>query len=321
MAKDIEVSERLFNLTCALLVTRIGLTKAEIFSSVQGYKENFKPGTSDDALNRKFERDKVLLTESGIHWTSFIPKEAMDDNQEYRYIIANDDFVWPAGIELSSKQLALLNLAAKVWAKASLETDAARGAMRLRALAGTPEESDVIGIAPRLRTIDLAFHPLSKAIENLRAISFSYRKPGEEPSTRRVEPWSLQNIGGQWLLVAFDLDRQEPRNFLLRRITSQVNSLKTTFEAPDSTQIQQAIEELRQLASSQSATIRTAVGSGAWFHFNLERNQSEFSIGYMDIHLLADELMEYAAEIEIVSPAELQSIIEKRLEEIEATHA
>ena len=97
MPERIDLSERLFNLTCALLVSGNGLSKAEIFATVQGYKESFDSTGDNSALNRMFERDKVQLTEAGVAWRSFIPKEAMEDNQEFRYLIANEDFCWPKG--------------------------------------------------------------------------------------------------------------------------------------------------------------------------------------------------------------------------------
>ena len=95
MPAKIDLSERLFNLTCALLVSSQGLTKAEIFANVQGYKERYVQGGDNESLSRLFERDKVLLTKVGVAWRSFIPPEDMDDNQEYRYLIANEDFVLP----------------------------------------------------------------------------------------------------------------------------------------------------------------------------------------------------------------------------------
>jgi proteasome accessory factor B len=89
----------------------------------------------------------------------------MDDNQEYRYLIANEDFVWPAGTTLSAKQVALMNLAAQVWAKASLSRDANNAIMRIRAMGEPADATSLIGIAPRIRTHEPSFLPLSTAIE------------------------------------------------------------------------------------------------------------------------------------------------------------
>jgi proteasome accessory factor B len=322
MPERIDLSERLFNLTCALLVAGNGLSKAEIFATVQGYKESFDPNGDNSALNRMFERDKVALTEAGIAWRAFIPKEAMDDNQEYRYLIANEDFAWPKGVSLSSRQVALLNLAAQVWAKASVSADANRAIHRIRAMGEQSDANSLIGIAPRIRTHDPAFLPLSTAIESSSRVSFDYLKPQEsKPQVRNVEPWSLQNISGQWLLIGFDLDREEPRNFLLRRIVSEVDIQDVTFEAPKNGEIANALEELEKFKNSQVARIRVKPQSAAWFHFDLAQDQTEFETNFMDLYLLAEELMEFVGEIEIISPDALSDLVSDNLQAVIQSHA
>jgi len=322
MPERIDLSERLFNLTCALLVSNNGLSKAEIFATVQGYKETYDPAADQTAINRMFEHDKTRLTAAGILWRSFIPKEAMDDNQEYRYLIANEDFVWPKGLALSAKQVALLNLAAQVWAKASLSADANRAIHRIRAMGETPDSSSFIGIAPRIRTHEAAFLPLSTAIETNSRVSFDYLKPGDSNFTvRNVEPWSLQNISGQWLLVAYDLEREQPRNFLLRRIVSEVDIQDVTFDFPDASEVSKVLDELEQFKLSQTARIQVTEGGAAWFHFDLAKGQSEFELNYMDLHLLAEELMEFADEVEVLEPKQLADLMKQNLQEVLDNHA
>jgi len=322
MPERIDLSERLFNLTCALLVANNGLSKAEIFATVQGYKETYVPGSDNSSLNRMFERDKVLLTEAGVAWRSFIPKEAMEDNQEFRYLIANEDFVWPKGVTLSSKQVALLNLAGQVWAKASLSADANRALHRIRAIGERADSGALIGIAPRIRTHDPAFLPLSTAIETSSRVSLDYQKPGESaPTVRNLEPWSLQSIAGQWMLIAFDLDRKEPRNFLLRRIVSEIDIQDISFEPPQFSEIQLALEELQKHKSSQVAKIRVKPNSAASFHFDLAAESSEFETSFMDLSLFAEELMEFVDEIEILHPPELLELIRANLTRVKNDHA
>jgi proteasome accessory factor B len=322
MSERIDLSERLFNLTCALLVAGNGLSKNEIFSTVQGYKEIFVQGDDNSSLNRMFERDKVLLSKSGILWRSFIPKEAMDDNQEFRYLIANEDFVWPKGVSLSAKQVALMNLAAKVWAKASLSRDANQAIHRIRAMGEPADPSSLIGIAPRIRTHESAFLPLSTAIESFSRVSFEYKRPDQlSPTVRNVEPWSLRQISGQWLLMGFDLDRAEPRNFLLKRITSEIDIQDVTFEAPSKQEIEKALVDLTELTNGQVAELRVEPQSSAWFRFDMNNNQAELKINYMDLHLLAEELMEFVDQIEILAPTELADLVRSKLLELEAQHA
>jgi proteasome accessory factor B len=322
MPAKIDLSERLFNLTCALLVSSQGLTKTEIFANVQGYKERYLPGGDNESLSRLFERDKVLLTKVGVAWRSFIPPEDMDDNQEYRYLIANEDFVWPSGTRLSSKQVALMNLAAQVWAKASLSRDANNAIMRIRAMGEPADATSLIGIAPRIRTHELSFLPLSTAIESSSRVSFDYRKPEQDkPEVRNVEPWLIQNISGQWLLLGFDLDRQQTRNFLLRRICSEVDIQDFTFDSPSKQEVSDAIAQLEKHQNSLIARIRFPIRSSAWFHFDLKPDQTEIELTYMDLHLLAEELLEFVDHIEIISPSELSDVLRSKLEAVRISHA
>ena len=324
MPERIDLAERLFNLTCALLYTKRGLTKQEIFSTVQGYKERFVHGGDNSSLDRMFERDKQSLTESGVLWRTRDSSEASEDNIDFRYLIADEEYRWPDNFRPTAKQVALLNLAAKAWANASMAADANRGIIRIRAMGESSSDSDLIGIAPRIRTHENSFLPLSEAIEQRTRVRFSYRKAGSETENERaVEPWSLQNISGQWLLLAFDTERNEQRNFLLRRIVSSVVRGTEPFELPDKSQLEGAIRSLKQHTSEQKAILRVPRDSAAWFHFNLGQDQSEpqvITIDYMDIYLLAEELMDFATEIEIIEPLELKSLIRNQFEKVLLDH-
>jgi len=60
MPMSAQKTERLINLTLALLATKKYLTKSEIFSTVAGYTG------SPETMERMFERDKDELRELGI---------------------------------------------------------------------------------------------------------------------------------------------------------------------------------------------------------------------------------------------------------------
>ncbi|MFM5905040.1 MAG: helix-turn-helix transcriptional regulator [Micrococcales bacterium] len=297
-----------------------------MFTTVQGYKEVHKPN-DEEALNKLFERDKDALRASGVQILSYIPKEEMEDNQEFRYRIPNESFIWPKDFKkLDGRQIALLNLAAQVWAQASLSADAEIAMTRLRALGEVPEDSGLVGIAPRIRTHHRSFRPLNDAISNQDVVSFDYRKAGSgNVETRTVEPWALQNVGGQWLLVCLDRDKQQPRNFLLKRIVSlKITKTGDKFERPSKQVLEAAQDELAQLIEQNVATIRVQKDSDAWFHFEMdlprENQNGELSLNFMDINLLADELREYAMDIEVLRPAELKEAIRAGFEKVASDH-
>jgi predicted DNA-binding transcriptional regulator YafY len=69
------------------------------------------------------------------------------------------------------------------------------------------------------------------------------------------------------------------------------------------------------------AKVKTVLRSAAWFHYDLTDNQDLFEIQYMDLHLLAEELMEFIDHIEIVSPPELTILLTQNLEAVRLAHA
>lgn len=325
MVIKISNDERLFNLTAALLQSKIGLTKSEILSQVQGYRESFRAGDDVDSLSRKFERDKTTLREMGIHISLENPQWALEDNQEIRYRIPNANFNWPKDVRLNARQVMLLNLAAEVWGKTSLSSDAAQGMMRILALGESPDQNDLVGIAPRIPTHGAAFQPLSDALQTRNTVSFDYRKPGQNESERRtVNPWALENIDGQWLLMCWDVVNQKTRNFLLPRITSTVTIEAEQFETPAKSDIEAMKTELFEHAQSNVAVLRIRRDSHAWFHFEMDlAEQSEPGVlkrHFMDLHLLADQIREYVFDVEVLEPEELRDAVAAGLQKVASDH-
>lgn len=320
-------SERLLQLTCALLFSKRGLTKAELFKSIPAYIEAIKSGTSEDSLSRMFERDKVDLKNTGIQ--VFTPNPNADA-EEIVYVIADDTFVWPQHTELTPKQLQLLELAAQVWSQASLEADANQALVRLKALGIAPAASDLIGFAPRIETREPAFIPLNDAIDDMTEVTFSYRKPTGEVSQRHVRPWSLHNVDGQWLLQSWDVEQNEVRNFLLRRIVSRVQRVKAQdvevrFSKPDDAQIDEAVRDLQEHIAKQVCELKVKPDSQAWFHFHLDDQTGPANeiatFNFMDINLLAEELRDFALDIKVVRPKELADLIRTGFEKVASDHA
>lgn len=317
-----DLAERLLHLTCALLVSPYGLDKYEIYNAIKGYRDSQEAGEDPQSLDRKFERDKKALREMGVQVESFIPDAAMDNNLETRYRISSSAFEWPAEFSFSAKQLNLLKLAAQAWAQASLSDDANLALNRLRALGLESEGSNLIGFVPKIRTHEPSFWPLTKAIEESKSVEFIYRKPGAVQAKRSVYPWSLQNIDGQWLLVAWDFDREEPRNFLLKRIISKIIILDDEYEKPDSTALEAALRDLEALVSRQKARLKIKPDSEAALRFQVDSSGDGIvEINYQDLFLLAEELREYGTDVAVISPAELATEIRRGFEAVAAAHA
>jgi proteasome accessory factor B len=63
------------------------------------------------------------------------------------------------------------------------------------------------------------FDALAKAVAQRRQIELDYRKPGQRQiEVRRVDPYHLANINGEWFLFAYDHLRRDLRTFVPARI-------------------------------------------------------------------------------------------------------
>jgi proteasome accessory factor B len=319
--------ERLFNLTCALLYTKHGLTKNEILRSVPGYDGEYVEGGDNSSLERKFERDKSSLLHNGIQLEVTIPAHEDENNQATVYSIKRESFYWPKNINFTPRQMALLNLAAEAWVGGSLSTAASRGITKLRAMGAIGEDSDIVGIAPRIQASDPSFRDLNNAISDHQVVSFDYRNPKTgEILKRTLQPWLLHKVAGQWLVMGYDELRAEPRNFMLRRIVSKVVTVKPArnFESPGLEPIAAAIAELDALAEKQTAKIRVTRDSEAWFRYELDLQGNgttdEVTIHYHDIYVLAEELREYAGEVKVLKPDALIQLVRAGFEKVANDH-
>ena len=317
---DLGKPERLFNLTCTLLYATEGLTKKQILQTVRGYDSEYVEGQKNQTLERKFERDKDDLRDIGIRIETEIPKHEDENNQVTTYRIRRESFSWPTDVKLTPRQLALLNLAAEAWAGGSLSTDASRGITKLRALGVVGQSSDIIGISPKIHTFEPSFKDIDFAISESLVIKFDYRNPKTgEIHSRTLQPWLMRQIAGAWLVLGFDEARGEPRNFMLRRIVSKVEvategKFARTFDMPEQAEIDSAVKDLDEHAKSQIAVLKVAQGSEAWFRYELDLLQNNkdniLRLNYHDLYVLAEQLREYADQIEVVEPKELSSLVE-----------
>ena len=317
-------AERLLSLTLTLLSNPYGFTKEELFKSVRGYRMMVESGAKVDALNKKFERDKTALKEMGVQVVTFTRNSDMEDNQQSRYFIPADTFVWPKGTNLTPNQLRLLELAAKVWARASFSTEASRAVMRLKALGMPSDGLDLAGFAPRILTNEPGILQLEEAARDGLEVTFDYRTPDEKVSTRVVQPWQVRHVSGQWLLMCWDVERNDIRNFMLKRIVSRIASTGQTFKTASAAQLAEATRRLTEFTEGNVAVLKVEPKTEAWVHFELENHtgpDGEVVLTFMDLHLLAEQIRGFGRSVTVVSPPELADVIRRGLEKVVNQHA
>ena len=210
-------TERLLNLTIALLYTRQPMSKGRIRLAVPQYA-----ASSDEAFDRMFERDKDELRDLGIPLRTEIIDPLFDDETGYR--IDRREYALPE-ISFEPDELAVIGVASRAWSHASLAGPAAQALRKLEASGLTRDTTSVAGVEPLLHTNEPSFDAARDAVLARRAVTFGYRRgPVGEVTERHLQPWALTSWHGRWYLTGHDLDRAAPRVFRLDRIEGQVQA-------------------------------------------------------------------------------------------------
>ena len=237
-------SERLVNLTIALLATKRWLTKSQIFSSIDGYEGE------PDAMERMFERDKDDLRNLGItiEVGSFDP--LFEDEVGYR--IRPESY--KAHISsISPRELSLISLATQAWQGAILDSTALSALVKLKSLGIDSDFDSIPAIAPSVHISDTNFLTIINAIAQRQVISFSYLNAEFESESRVIEPFGAGTKSGYWYVAGRDLDRKEERLFRLDRFDSEVavQGKPSAYEIPETFLMSSALSvpEEREIAT------------------------------------------------------------------------
>lgn len=314
-------TERLLNLTMGLLSTRIPLPKQRIRRMVEAYRSV----ESDEAFDRMFERDKEDLRAMGI---PLVTEEigVFEDEQGYR--IDQRDYAL-APVELTTDERAVVGLASRAWAHATM---AGTAATAWRKIAADDEvgEDPFVGLEPQLGGTEPAFEPLKDAVLHSTPVRFDYARPGAGGSRpRHVEPWYLTAWHGRWYLVGHDLDREAVRVFRLSRIASAVTS---TGEAP-TVPVPDDLDPVSMIAATDPApgqaspaALRVRVGTGhglrrrATSVTSLDGEWERVELDHCDLDGFVSEVVSHGSDVVVEEPAQLRAAVVDRLRAVVTTH-
>lgn len=336
MSTRIDSTERLLNLVIALLGTRLGRSKSYLRQHVNGYAGPAAVADEDKAVqafNRMFERDKKLLLELGIPIRTK-GVSGSGDAEQALYLINPAEYRVPE-VRLDESSMALVSLAAKLWADAALGEAAQSALRKIATRSGTDWYDDDTTTQSRIRTVEPAFEPLWTALRNHHPVTFSYRRAGAAVgSARTVQPWGLGSKYGQWYLAGFDVVKGEERNFRLSRITSDVVvDTANRFPRPENFHIATVLE---RLGTGQPHTADIAVPSGSahalrsraasaeplpdadQMQTNYEQRWNRdgwevLRVVYREPELMADDVAALGAQAHVLAPAELRDAVAQRL--------
>ena len=308
-------SERLVNLTIALLATKRYLTKSEIFNSVDGYEGNA------ETKERMFERDKDDLRSLGIDIEvgSFDPLF----NDEAGYKIKQEKYQFELG-DISSTEVALLSLAAEAWQEASFGDVAQRALLKLRSIGIPSDELSIPATVQKLNDGGQDLSLITQAIAQSQRLAFDYLDSNLSVKMRSVVPIALSTRNGFWYLSGVDQEIQEVRTFRVDRINGAI----AASAGPKGFQTPTGFDPSKSLLESPTqsfALIDVRVGKAASLRALAISTQSlgewdQVKIPILNLDSLCSLVLWHGPDAFVQEPAELRDLVVNHLESLVKNH-
>lgn len=210
-------TERLLDLVALLLDSREPISWAELR---EAFPEDYGSG-SDEAAERKFERDKAELLELGI------PLRYVQGDDESRdgYLVDRESYYLPE-VGLTPEELAVLFAAGSAALASGAfpgRDDLAHALRKIRFFEGQelPAPKVRLELAAPQEGAELAsrLEQLWTAAATHKWVQLTYYSPhGNEVTDRRVDPYGLALRQGTWWLAGYCHLRQGMRTFRVNRI-------------------------------------------------------------------------------------------------------
>ena len=299
-------TERLINLTLALLATKRYLTKSEIFKTVAGYSG------SPETMERMFERDKDELRSLGIE----IEVKGIDPlfEDEQGYLIRSETFQLSEN-EFTKEELLYLTMAANLWHDSALGSDSKAALLKIQSLSG-PIESDAVN-TPAVRDSESAalLSSAFEAVDTEQLIKFGYK--GKE---RTAQPFGLYTRDGFWYLVA--REETEIKSFKLLRIEGKIvkEGKAGSFKKPPEFDLIKFLSNSRSeqeiLAQVYVRKEQAHVLRSKYSAREINEEWDLMSIPYIYEQEIIETILWYGANIIVNSPASLRSEVISRLKVI-----
>ena len=307
-------SERLINLTIALLATKRFITKSEIFKTIEGYEG------SSESKERMFERDKDDLRSLGIEIEvgSFDPLF----NDEAGYRIKQERYQLDLG-DVTALEISLLSLAAQAWQGASLDDAAQRALVKLNSLGIAVDEENMPDSAPFFSDGGLDLPIITRAIAEHQILEFTYRNYELTDEVRSVVPIGLSTRSGFWYFTGVDQSIEEIRTFRFDRVIGSFTVKKgpKEFETPENFDSKRIFE--RDIDTHAVIDIRRGKGTSLRALASSTKPIGEWDqvqIPILDMRTLSALILWHGDDVYVHSPIELREIIIASLKELVKTH-
>jgi len=307
-------SERLINLTIALLATKRFITKSEIFKTIDGYEG------SSESKERMFERDKDDLRSLGIEIEvgSFDPLF----NDEAGYRIKQERYQLDLG-DVTALEISLLSLAAQAWQGASLDDAAQRALVKLNSLGIAVDEENISDSTPFFSDGGLDLPIITRAIAEHQILEFTYRNYELSEEVRSVVPIGLSTRSGFWYFTGVDQSIEEIRTFRFDRVIGNFTVKKgpKNFETPENFDSKRIFE--RDIDTHAVIDIRRGKGTSLRALSASTKSKGEWDqvqIPILDVRTLSALILWHGDDVYVHSPIELREIIISGFKDLVKTH-
>ncbi|KAB1644155.1 helix-turn-helix transcriptional regulator [Gulosibacter chungangensis] len=328
---------RQVRLLIRLLESPRPLSAREIYTSVDEYRERFNPQGDNSSLEKMFERDREALAQTGIEIGTVPDPKTPGDRAQWRYAVVQDA-AGGASVDLTAEEVLLVDEATAAWLDPSLHSDARLTYVKL--LGQADSGATPAGSVPRtVISTPPVFGALRDAVARSQQIRFDYLKHrASQPETRQVDALALFSHRGRWLLHGYDHLREAPRNFLLKRILSDVVEVGSHNRQQVDTGA--LIASLEEIAARQAVTVQVKANSEAEVRLRARAQSTtaapdpaqgtqpqdrattwhELVIHDWDLGLLADELAGMGTAVRVLSPDEVVEGVRERLTRMLGEH-
>lgn len=305
-------TERLINLTMALLASRRYMTKSEIFRRVSGYSG------SQETKERMFERDKDDLRALGIEIEVGGHDPLFEDEMGYR--ILPENYRLPIA-DFTQEELTLITAALNFWNESEIEADMNSAIRRFNSI-GIHEDGQGEIELPRLALDDSGLITIADALSSRRGVAFNYRKAGSKSSSsRRIHPLGLSAWRGDWYVVGEDLEKGDVRAFKLSRIEGSIDLFgsKDSYEIPEDFQVREYL--IMYAGEGFDATLKIRKDHGHALRYRASVTESvdddwdRITIRFDNEKNALVELRWFIDSIAVESPESLRQSIEESLRE------
>lgn len=295
-------TERLINLTLALLSSKRYLTKSEIFRNVAGYSG------SAETMERMFERDKDDLRNLGVRIEVRALDPLFEDDQGY--LIDSKTFQINPN-DFSKEEILLLTMAANLWHGSALQHESKAALLKIQSIDGlvatNTVTSPIVEDSEDSKKLLLIFD----AVERLVSLEFEYKG-----TIRQVKPYGIYTRRGFWYLAAQEKD--VVKSFKVIRIGERIKftSKSQGFTKPAEFKLSTFIEGSNAATKSKAEVrIRKNQALALRKRYKVEEIDSDWDQVFID-YIFEEELIEsllwYGSNVVVISPKTIRDQIINR---------